>query len=102
MHRELIDALLSWVDGPLRGKTYRFLQGLALDELQFLAGFCGSCILESGGRGKALRAALAGRIAYAIAPFQPARQELKMVLLLEYLSRAGLSASAPARAGRAY
>jgi hypothetical protein len=81
--------------------TRRFLQGLAIDELQYIAEFLGACILESSGRCRGSRA----QLAEAIKQFEHSRrsallsvshgasclqdQEHKMILLLEYLCRTG-------------
>ena len=94
MHHELVGALLSWVDAPLRTRTHRFLRGLALDELQFLAGFCGSCVLECES-GEGFRELLAVRIATYRTRRQPSDQDLKMILLVEYLNRGGFRATEP-------
>jgi len=76
--------------------------GLATDELQYIAEFLGSCILESGGRCCTSRT----QVAEAIKQFERTRrmaqtdpfangsiqdQEHKMILLLEYLCRSGLT-----------
>jgi hypothetical protein len=89
------------VEDLQRREIRRFLQGLATDELQYIAEFLGSCILESGGRCHCSRSQLAeaikqfdrtrrGSIAAAHAP-QDQDQEHKMILLLEYLCRSGLT-----------
>lgn len=76
----------------MRSKARRFLAGLSSDELQFIAGFLGSCILESQGHGTCDRPVRARKLS--------ADQELKMILLLEYLGCSGLQkASMTARAG---
>jgi hypothetical protein len=80
------------------------LQGLATDELQYIAEFLGSCILESGVRCRGSRT----QLAEAIKEFERNRrsalteigghstagalqdQEHKMILLLEYLCRSGM------------
>ena len=96
-HREmgvravLVLALASCADTPLRNGVVRFLRGLSSDELQFIAEFLGSCILDAPVHCARSRAELAERIAC----FQRARadcarvrctdQEHKMILLLEYL-----------------
>jgi hypothetical protein len=97
VHRQLVGALLSWVDMPLRGRTNKFLRGLALDELRFLAGFCGLCVLESDGETGGFRTELAARIACYRTSVEPSDRDLKMILLVEYLNRAGLQ-PAPLRA----
>ena len=99
----LVRALSSCVDDAPRRQTRRFLQGLATDELQYIAEFLGSCILESSGRCSGSRT----QLAEAIKHFERSRhgapaevgcpcglgshqdQEHKMILLLEYLCRSG-------------
>jgi hypothetical protein len=92
----LVAALLACADQPLKSEARRFLAGLSSDELQFIAEFLGSCVLESQVRCARNRAELAERIAR----FQQARadraqqcstdQAHKMILLLEYLCRLGV------------
>ena len=105
MRNSLVAALVACADQPLKSNARRFLTGLSSDELQFIAEFLGSCVLESQVRCARNRAELAERIAR----FQQARadrarmrsadQELKMIVLLEYLCRAGVPGlSMPARA----
>ena len=105
MRNSLVAALAACADQPLKSNARRFLTGLSSDELQFIAEFLGSCVLESQVRCARNRAELAERIAR----FQQARadrarmrsadQELKMIVLLEYLCRAGVPGlSMPARA----
>jgi hypothetical protein len=96
VRNSLVAALVAYADRPLKAKARRFLAGLSSDELQFIAEFLGSCILESQTRCAGDRAELAERIAR----FQRARtdrarkiardQELKMILLLEYLCCSGI------------
>jgi hypothetical protein len=106
VRNSLVAALVACADQPLKAKARRFLAGLSSDELQFIAEFLGSCILESQARCARDRAELAERIAR----FQRARtdgaskfrpdQELKMILLLEYLCCSGIQKlSMTARAG---
>jgi hypothetical protein len=95
VRNSLVAALVACADQPLKSEARRFLAGLSSDELQFIAEFLGSCVLESQGRGACNRAELAQRIAR----FQRARadrarhcstdQTHKMILLLEYLCRSG-------------
>jgi len=92
----LVAALVSCADSPQQLQARRFVQGLSADELQFIAGFLGACVLEFSGEPCASRAQWAERIAR----YQQARsgcprcgsadQEHKMIVLLEYLCRAGL------------
>jgi hypothetical protein len=101
----LVRALSCCVDDQERRQTRRFLQGLATDELQYIAEFLGSCILEHSGHCRSSRT----QLAEAIRQFDYARhngsgdphgsgvagslqdQEHKMILLLEYLCRSGLT-----------
>jgi hypothetical protein len=92
----LVTALVSCADTPLKTGARRFLLGLSSDELQFIAEFYGACILEEPAACVRNRAELAAWIA----DFQRARgatsrvadQDHKMILLLEYLCRAGAPA----------
>ncbi len=98
----LVRALSLCADDSQKRDIKRFLLGLATDELQYIAEFLGSCILESGWRWQGNRA----QLAEAIKEFDRSRrepgcrcsagslrdqdQEHKMILLLEYLCRSGL------------
>jgi hypothetical protein len=86
----LITALLACADEPLRARSRRFLQGLSFDELQFLAGFLGACILESSE--DIVRAAHGVHLyesRMARASLRRSDHEHKMILLREFLSRSG-------------
>lgn len=99
----LVRALSLCADESQKRDIKRFLLGLATDELQYIAEFLGSCILESGWRWQGNRA----QLAEAIKQFDRCRresgcrssartlrdqdQEHKMILLLEYLCRSGLT-----------
>jgi hypothetical protein len=74
-------------------KARRFVQGLSSDELQFIAGFLGACVLDSE-----MPCACRAQWAERIAQYQEARggcshisadQDHKMILLLEFLCRSG-------------
>ena len=87
--QDLVTALTACTENPFRTKARRFLIGLSADELQFIAEYLGSCILESS-TCRCSRAELAGRVA----GYQPACRAVadldhKLILLLEYLSRTG-------------
>ena len=101
MRNSLVAALVACADQPLKSKARRFLAGLSSDELQFIAEFLGSCILESQARCACDRAELAERIARfqrrATAQKLSSDQELKMILLLEYLCCSGIAESCPWR-----
>jgi len=72
------------------------VQGLSSDELQFIAGFLGACVLDFSGKLSASRAQWAERIARyqqvsaGCRQCRSADQEHKMILLLEYLCRGGM------------
>jgi hypothetical protein len=93
----LVRALSVCVEDPQKREIRRFLLGLATDELQYIAEFLGSCILESGGRCHCSRTQLAEAIKQfdrtrrgSIAAARSSQdQEHKMILLLEYLCRSG-------------
>src|ERR1039458_1581108 len=96
VRNSLVAALVACADQPLRPQARRFLAGLSSDELQFIAEFLGSCVLESQVHCARNRAELAERIA-RFQQMRPDRarmrspdQELKMILLLEYLCRSGM------------
>jgi hypothetical protein len=91
---ELVSALCSCVGDRRRGKARRFLQGLSGDELEYIAEFLGSCILEAEYCLGSTRRQLADDVARfercrrAAAPRKKAPQDEdhKMILLLEYLN----------------
>ncbi len=104
MRNSLVAALVACADEPLKSKARRFLAGLSADELQFIAEFLGSCILDSQARRARNRAELAERIARFqleranLTRMRSTDQEHKMILLLEYLCRARVQ-EVPMRAG---
>jgi len=59
----LVAALVSCADSPHRATARRFVQGLSSDELQFIAGFLGACVLETSRNTCVSRAQWADRIA---------------------------------------
>ena len=95
MRSALVAALVSCADSPHRSCAREFVEGLSADELQFIAGFLGACVLDSPGMGCASRAQWAERIARyqqmcaGCPPCRSADREHKMILLLEYLCRTG-------------
>jgi hypothetical protein len=97
----LVAALVSSADNPYRSQARRFVQGLSSDELQFIAGFLGACVLDSTGRPCVSRAQWAERITrYQQASAgshtcRSADQDHKMILLLEYLCRSATPREAP-------
>lgn len=85
MRTTLISAISACAHERLQEKARTFLEGLSTDELQYIAGFLGSCALESA-------AAAAGSMArLAQLPCAPAGgltdREHKVILLREYLRR---------------
>jgi hypothetical protein len=101
--QDLVAALTACTQNPFRAKARRFLRGLSADEMQFIAEFLGSLILESAERCHCSRAQLAVRI-HEFQQTRPRRHSLddhKMILLLEYLCRSGLQQpTVPAIHGR--
>ena len=93
MRNSLVAALVASADRPMKPQARRFLQGLSSDELQFIAGYLGACILESAEGCARTGAEWAEQGARFQRP-RPARtssdRELKMILLREYLRRAGV------------
>jgi hypothetical protein len=82
LRKSLVAALVAHADGPLRARARRFVEGLSLDELQFIAEFLGACLIEAPERD-------GGIARFPADDRQDARaradQEHKMILLLEYL-----------------
>ena len=97
MRTSLVAALVACANRPMQTRTRRFLAGLSADELQFLAEFQGCCVLESGALQE--RIDRFQRLRVRRSKLGSADQEQKMILLMEYLRRAG--APEPARAGQA-
>ena len=100
----LVCALIACLENSQKRPARRFLQGLSVDELQYIAEFLGACILESGGQCRGSRTQLAEAIkqfernrhgaavdavSRGLDPLQD--QEHKMILLLEYLCRSGVT-----------
>jgi len=91
----LISAITECAEQRFQKKARRFLLGLSIDELQYIAEFLGACVLESLGSSALSRRELADGIAqfeqvrYTRADC-PSDQEHKMILLLEYLCRSRL------------
>ena len=95
MRSSMVTALVSCADSPHKSRARRFVRGLSSDELQFIAGFLGACVLDSSVSPCASRAQWAERITrYQQASAgchscRSADQEHKMIVLLEYLCRRG-------------
>ncbi len=74
-------------------QTRRFLVGLSSDELQFIAEYLGACILASAGNCPASNPELSAGVLRFQPPPTPrlaADRELKLILLREFLSCAGV------------
>src|SRR5882724_8321819 len=98
----LVRSLCTMVSDPQRRKTRQFLLGLSTDELQYIAEFLGSCILESEKPYSWTRLQLTqGSQRFDQGQRHSiADRRHKMILLLEFLCRCNIgSASMPARAG---
>lgn len=93
MRSDLVAALASCSDDPMKYKTRRFLAGLSRDELQFIAEFVGSSILEGAESCPHSRWEIVERVAQlrmrANGSSTP-DQDHKTILLLEFLRRSGL------------
>ena len=76
MREALISAISSFAGGRFHRKARRFLQGLSTDELQYIAEYLGTGVVEPGDTCAADGAASGGL----------SDREHKMILLLEYLS----------------
>ena len=97
----LVRSLCTMVSDKQRRKARQFLLGLSTDELQYIAEFLGSCILESEQPYQWTRA----QLTEGIQRFDQGQKHTisdrqhKMILLLEFLWRCNIgSASVTARA----
>lgn len=93
MRNTLVAALVACANTPMKFRARRFLLGLSSDELQFIAEYFGACILASGDGAACGDTDLAGRIGRFqrhVAGRKAADRELKLILLREYLCRAGV------------
>ena len=98
----LVKSICSMVSDQQRRKTRQFLLGLSTDELQYLAEFFGSCILESEQPSRWTRVQLTQEIQRFDREQKScvADRQHKMILLLEFLSRCNVgSAPGAERAG---
>ena len=97
----LVKSLCVVVPDQQRRKARQFLLGLSTDELQYIAEFLGSCILESEQPYRWTRP----QLRHGIQRFDEtqkrsaADREHKMILLMEFLCRCGIgTAPIPTRA----
>jgi hypothetical protein len=99
----LVSALAGCCERRLRTHVRRFLTGLSADELQFIAGFLGACILESTREIRCPGSHLAtyGECAECSGGLTEDHNH-KMILVREFLYRGGLRpAASPVRANHA-
>lgn len=91
LRRDLVAALTACIESSFRSEARRFLHGLSADELQFLAEFLGSSILEGQDCGRPPLARLSEFLQCACqGRGQAADWNHKMLVLLEFLGRGGL------------
>ena len=98
----LVKSLCAVVSDRQRRKARQFLLGLSTDELQYIAEFLGSCILDCEEPYNWTRT----QLNHGIQRFDRSQKrsvgdrQHKMILLLEFLDRCDIgTAPAPARAG---
>ncbi len=90
MKSVLVRSLSALVSLEQRRKARQFLLGLSTDELQYIAEFLGSCVLEAENPGRWTRQQLSQQIQLFDERRQPASdRQHKMLLLLEFLNRCG-------------
>jgi hypothetical protein len=83
----LVAALSACTDLTVRTRVRRFLSGLSSDELEFLAAFLGSCIVESSeDTRRAVEEVEAHQSRMARASLRRSDHENKMILLREFLN----------------
>jgi len=92
MRKSLVTALVACAEQPLKLDARRFLTGLSSDELEFIAEFLGSCILENEHPLASSRAKLAERITLYRHTHAYAGIDCKLILVREYLCRLGVPA----------
>lgn len=86
----LIAALSACAQSPLRPRARRFLIGLSADELEFIATYLGSCILEPAVQSSRYR----GELAMHPDNSRLSDRDHKLILLREFLKRSGLQRAA--------
>jgi hypothetical protein len=98
----LVKSLCAVVADRQRRKVRQFLLGLSTDELQYIAEFFGSCILESEEPQRWTRT----QLSHGIQRFDQSQKHTisdrqhKMILLLEFLCRCEVASTPiPTRAG---
>ncbi len=92
MRTTLVAALAACAESEVRAKARRFLSGLSSDELQFIAEYFGSCILQSVEELPCCRPAPRRRL-------DSPDLDHKMIVLAEYLRQTGAATYRPATSG---
>jgi len=86
----LVTALTACADDAVRLRAWEFLSALSSDELQFLAEFVGSCILESpGDTHPAARMLELYQSRFDVSESRHGDRDHKILVLHEYLGRTG-------------
>jgi hypothetical protein len=83
----LVTALSDCADSSLRTRARRFLLGLSADELEFIAGFVGACILESAEDTAGAAASIEQECPLPRSGPLRSDREHKLILLREFLHR---------------
>jgi len=83
----LVTALSACAESPVRARARRFLSGLSADELEFIAGFVGACILKSSEDTAGAAVSLEQECRIAGSGAGRIDHEHKMILLREFLHR---------------
>jgi len=100
MKTVLVKSLCAIAPDPQKRKARQFLLGLSTDELQYIAEFHGSCILESEQPSRWTRT----QLSHGIQRFDQSQKhsvsdrQHKMILLLEFLNRCQVAAPSFSRA----
>jgi hypothetical protein len=98
----LVSALTACAETGVRSRARRFLLGLSADELQFIAEFVGSCILETPSDfSRASEHAERYQRRVLADPRISTDRENKLILLREYLNYSGRRLSCCGRSGTA-
>jgi hypothetical protein len=89
-------ALLTCIDVPHQQTARRFLSGLSRDELEYIADFVGTCVIERRLWLGCNRNQVAMWIRdFALTHPTEANEDDKTLLLFEFLSRCGIGESKP-------
>jgi hypothetical protein len=81
----LVTALSACAESRAKARARRFLLGLSADELEFIAGFVGACILKSAEDTASAAASVEHECRVRQAVALRSDREHKLILLREYL-----------------